>query len=237
VKFTACLFITEYYTTHSENNNTFVKHIATCMLRFENYKKGYDRKEVITIPQLNLEHGIYWLRGENGAGKTTLIKSIAGLTPFDGSIIAAGQDIRKNRIAYTAIVNYAEAEPIYPGFLNGNDLIRFYAKTKKAPQDQVAALSEKLGINNYADNKIATYSSGMAKKLSLVLGFTGNPKLILLDEPLITLDTRSVGILQDIILHSFEKGISFIITSHQEITLGTHNITRLQIENKTLKIL
>jgi ABC-2 type transport system ATP-binding protein len=204
------------------------------MLRFEKYRKAYGKTEVIGIPQLRLDAGIYWLRGENGSGKTTMIKSIAGLAPFDGVIEIDGKDIRKDRIGYTSIVNYAEAEPMYPSFLTGNDMISFYATAKNAAAEQVKMISDQLGIGGYVDNKIGTYSSGMAKKLSLVLAFMGQPKLILLDEPLITLDAQSVSILQEMIQQYHANGVSFIITSHQEVTLGTHTVGRLQIQNKTL---
>lgn len=204
------------------------------MLRFHNYSKGYGKKPVIAIPGLTLDHGIYWLRGENGSGKTTLIKSIAGLIPFNGDIEASGTNIKKNRIAYTSIVNYAEAEPVYPEFLTGDDLISFVATAKKAPGNQSEKLAATLGISGYKGNKTGTYSSGMTKKLSLVLGFLGNPKIILLDEPLITLDVQSVAALQALILQSFSEGITFIITSHQEIVLGTAPVSRLLIADRSL---
>ncbi len=137
-------------------------------------------------------------------------------------------------MAYTSIVNYAEAEPVYPGFLSGSDLIRFYASTKKAPAGQAEALCEKLGASNYIDNRISTYSSGMAKKLSLVLGLMGQPKLVLLDEPPITLDVWSVEVLQGIIREYSAAGVSFIITSHQEVTLDEGMVRRVRIQDKTL---
>jgi len=206
------------------------------MLLFEKYRKSYGKTEIISIPRLKLEHGVYWLRGENGSGKTTMIRSIAGLVPFDGTIEVCGTNVRKNRVAYTSIVNHAEAEPIYPEFLTGNDLLTFYAEAKKAPKGQLEALSAKLGVAAYSGNKTSTYSSGMAKKLSLVLGFIGNPKLILLDEPLITLDTNAVAILQDLVQGYHRAGVSFIITSHQEITIKDIKVSHLHVQNKTLTI-
>jgi len=204
------------------------------MLSFENYKKQFGSTTIIGIPMLQLPHDIYWLKGENGSGKTTLIKSISGLIPFDGRITVAGDDIRTNRIAYTSAVNYAEAEPAYPGFLTGTDLISFYAQTKKGTAQQTKELVDSLGIAAYAGNKTGTYSSGMAKKLSLVLGFLGQPKLILLDEPLITLDQQSVKALQSLIQQYYASGVSFLITSHQEITFESLSPTRLLIKDKTL---
>jgi len=205
------------------------------MLVFQEYKKSYGKQDIISIGNLALESGIYWLRGENGTGKSTLMKSIAGLIPFKGNITVAGLNIRKQRREYTAVVNYAEAEPLLPGFLTGNDLISFYADAKNAPEGQVEHLCELLGVSNFAGNRIATYSSGMAKKLSLVLGFIGNPRLVLLDEPLITLDTASVEVLQRLINEYAQRGISFIVSSHQDVHPGSLVMKHLYIRNKTVE--
>jgi ABC-2 type transport system ATP-binding protein len=184
------------------------------MIQFTDYKKFYGDNLIIDIPVLTLKHNIYWLKGENGCGKTTIIKSIAGLVPFDGTISVNGIDIKNQRLQYRSIVNYAEAEPLYPGFLTGDDLVRFFAIAKKANAAQVDSLIDAFGIKSFIGKKTGTYSSGMGKKLSLALGFMGQPKLILLDEPLITLDVPSVEKFKKIITEYYEAGVSFIITSH-----------------------
>lgn len=204
------------------------------MIEFSGYKKYFGNILAVDIPLLKLAQNLYWLKGENGSGKTTLLKSIAGLIPFDGNISVEGIDIRKQRTDYRSIVNYAEAEPLYPGFLTGMDLVRFYADTKKAEKKQVEGLIAAFGIAGYADNKVSTYSSGMVKKLSLALGFIGNPKLILLDEPLITLDQQAVKILQDLIEEYYRGGVAFLVTSHQEITFSHISPSRLLVKDKTM---
>ncbi len=204
------------------------------MLQFIEYRKQYNGLEVVSAPALELEHNLYWLKGENGSGKTTLIKSIAGLIPFDGDIFLGGVNIKQNRNAYRLLVSYAEAEPIYPVFLTGDDLIRFYAETRKANKQQVDGLVSSLGIAGFSGRKIGTYSSGMVKKLSLVLAFIGSPKLVLLDEPLITLDHEAVGNLQELIGNYFSDGVSFLVTSHQEITFKEHEAGRLAIADRRL---
>jgi len=137
-------------------------------------------------------------------------------------------------MAYTRIVNYAEAEPLYPPFLTGKELIDFYKATKAGNSPD--ALMKGLGVEKFMEQKTATYSSGMLKKLSLVLGFIGSPQLILLDEPLIALDLAAVEILQSSIMQYSQKGISFLITSHQHLNIqlltGT---TTLLIKEKTLQ--
>lgn len=204
------------------------------MLQFKDYRKRYGDTDILSISQTTLSSGIYWLRGGNGAGKSTLMRSIAGLIPYDGQIAVHGMDVRSSRRQYAFTVNHAEAEPQYPDFLTGDDLMRFYTEAKSAPADQAQELAERFGVNAFAGRKTGTYSSGMLKKLSLVLAFTGTPRLVLLDEPLITLDTESVAALLALIETQHLKGTSFVITSHQELTLETAKVQELMISNKSI---
>lgn len=188
------------------------------MITVKDLKKSYARGQnpVIDIPELRLENNMYWIKGVNGSGKTTLLKIFGGLIPFKGQVAVDGVSILKNRIQYRSIVNYAEAEPLYPGFLTGKDLINFYAETKKAPPDQVTRVIERLDIGGYLNYKTGSYSSGMTKKLSLALAFLGNPKLILLDEPLTTLDQQAFKAVVEIIAQYHKAGTCILMASHQE---------------------
>ncbi len=205
------------------------------MIVFDHFRKRYEETDIVAIDHLQLLPGVYWLRGENGAGKSTLMRSVAGLIPYEGRVTVDGVDIRKQRMQYTSIVNYAEAEPLYPGFLTGNDLISFVAESKSAPETQANDLCVAMGVDAYCGNRINTYSSGMAKKLSLVLGLLGQPKLVLLDEPLITLDVQAVAILQGIVTRYATNGVSFIISSHQELQPEGITVQQLFIRNRTIE--
>ena len=206
------------------------------MLTITNFQKKYgtSTEPVLSINDCKIEKGIYWIKGANGTGKTSLLKSIAGLIPFEGSIAVDGCDINHNRMAYLQQVNYAEAEPQYPLFLSGKELIDFYRSTKKGNFPD--SLLSNLGVEKFMHQKTSTYSSGMLKKLSLVLAFIGNPTLILLDEPLIALDVAAVDVLQAAIRQYHQADVSFIITSHQlfnnELIRGT---TNLLLQEKSLQ--
>jgi len=205
------------------------------MLTITSFQKKYPGSDhpVLSIPHFHLDKGIYWIKGENGSGKTSLIKSIAGLIPFTGSIAIDGYELHTNRMAYTKRVNYAEAEPQYPPFLTGRELVDFY-KTTNGGELPVALMSS-LGVEKFLHNKTAVYSSGMMKKLSLVLAFTGHPALILLDEPLIALDVEAVETLQQTIAAYYTQGVSFIITSHQPLSSAViHYDDVFSINNQTL---
>jgi len=208
--------------------------LTNTMLHLKHFRKAYGTTEIISIDELQLQPGIYWLKGTNGSGKTTLMRSIAGMVPFEGVVEVGGISIREDRMRYTSSINYAEAEPMYPGFLTGNDLITFYKETKPTPEETINYLTNTFGTNLFSAKRIATYSSGMTKKLSLVLAFMGTPKLILLDEPLITLDIATVENLRTIIRQKLNEGVSFLITSHQDIGLSDVPIKTLEVLNKTL---
>jgi len=206
------------------------------MLSLSEVKKEYSGQLILTIPSLSFDQGVFWIRGGNGSGKTTLLKMIAGLLPFEGTIQLDGSiDSRKNRVDYCRYVNYAEAEPLFPSFLSGYDLIHLFQKTKQADEKDVSHLIEAFNIHSYLSNPIGTYSSGMVKKLSLVLAFIGNPKIILLDEPLVTLEDHSIPILLTLInAYQKEKNVTFLITSHQLLEhAGLLTMQPILVKDKT----
>lgn len=209
------------------------------MLQFVNYKKTYGSYPALQIPDVSLDAGIYWIKGVNGSGKSTLLKSIAGILAFNGDIVLDGSiSIKKQPVAFRKLVNFAEAEPLFPEFLTGAEMISLFADAKDAPKGQEQSYIESMGIQTYMDRPIGTYSSGMLKKLSLVLAFLGHPKLILLDEPLITIDTAALKILYSWISEqNREHGVSFMLSSHQALDAAElPKAGELLVENQTLHI-
>lgn len=189
------------------------------MLHFEKFKKFYQGRQIISVPSLTLSPGIYWLKGSNGSGKSTLLKAVAGLLSFEGEIILDPQiALKKQSIAYRRLVNFAEAEPIFPAFLTGKEMIQLFSTAKGGVPGQTEYYLESMQMQHYMDQQIGTYSSGMLKKLSLVLAFIGKPALILLDEPLITIDAESLAVLYRWILEkNQQEATSFLLASHQEL--------------------
>ena len=192
---------------------------AATMLQLTDIQKWYGSHHIFNIDELLLPAGNYWLKGANGAGKSTFMKMVAGLIPFKGEIFIDEKiSIRKDPIHYRQLLNHAEAEPAYPSFLTGNELIEFVCGIKKGTKEQVNEIRHTLDIDDYLQNPSGSYSSGMLKKLSLLLAFMGEPKWILLDEPLTTLDQPSQQALCEMIMKERQqKNISFIITSHHDI--------------------
>jgi ABC-2 type transport system ATP-binding protein len=207
--------------------------MASHVLSLHHVKKSYHDTVVLDIPKLELEYGVYWLLGGNGAGKTTAMKVMAGLIPFKGDILLENNiNCNKQPVQYRRLVNYAEAEPLYPGFVTGSDLVSLYVKTKGKGYKDMQEMIDLLGVASFIHQPVSSYSSGMLKKVSLLLAFTGTPRLILLDEPLITLDTQSLPLLYTLV-EEFHRQfeVTFCITSHQPVTAGS---IHLQVEGKNI---
>ena len=188
------------------------------MLQIHDVRKKYDSNIVLHIPSLHLDNGIYWIKGENGSGKTTLLKMIAGLLPFEGDILINNISIKKKPLAYRHQISWSEAEPLFPSFMTGKSLINLYLTIRKTSQEKADELIALFNMSDYINNAIGTYSAGMTKKLSLLLSFIAMPSLIVLDEPLITLDANTVATVCNFIFKMHQnKGVGFLISSHQPI--------------------
>lgn len=207
------------------------------MLRLSKFKKEYNSFPVLEIDDLTIGHGTYWIKGKNGSGKSTLIKAIAGILHFEGDILLEDEiSLKKQTMAYRRLVNYAEAEPVFPEFLTGKEMVLLFSKAKGAAKGQEDYYIESMNMQPYIQSAVGTYSSGMLKKLSLVLAFIGNPALILLDEPLITIDTESLNVLyQWISKKHLQDQTSFILASHQPFEgADLPAFKEIQIEDKQL---
>ncbi|WP_220463950.1 ATP-binding cassette domain-containing protein [Adhaeribacter radiodurans] len=94
-------------------------------------------------------------------------------------------------------------------------------------------------LGSFLSQPIGSYSSGMLKKLSVLLAFLGKPTLIILDEPLITLDAAAITTVNQLILEYYQnQEISFLLSSHQNFI--THDLpvtATLLLENKKLSLL
>ena len=198
------------------------------MLQLTAIHKSFGSHHVFSIDQLRLENGIYWLKGANGSGKSTLMRLVAGLLPFKGDILLNEEiSIKQQPVAYRLLVNHSAAEPIYPSFLTGDELVVFVSSIKNGTHQQADQVKSLLGITNYLSNPTGSYSSGMLKKLSLLCAFIGQPAWILLDEPFTTLDHASQSAVCKLIRGKAGEGISFIITSHPDIETSDISFTKI----------
>lgn len=204
------------------------------MLQIKNLTKNYGELKVLNIVEMHLGTGCYWIRGANGSGKSTLFKALAGIIPFEGSVLCNEVNIRTHPVAYRRLVNFSPSEPAYPDFVTPNDLITFTAATKGTEVGAMLRLMERLGMTHALEQATGSFSSGMLKKTSLVLSMAGDPTLVLLDEPFSTLDHDSSIILSELIAEKQKAGVSFLFSSHIEEDMGVNYTEEFTLQKGSL---
>ncbi len=206
------------------------------MILLQQFSKQYDGRTILQVPEFRLAPGIHWLKGVNGSGKSTLMKCLAGMLPYHGSAVVQQWEVARHLRQVRRVVNYAEAEPLLPGFLTGMELVDFFVNTKGGSKATCLEQAAALQFTAALPQRVETYSSGMLKKLSLLLAFCGRPAWIFLDEPLVTLDVAAVQVVLQLIEQYAGQGVSFLLTSHQDMDLPNNGLPLhgLAIEHQNL---
>lgn len=159
-------------------------------LIIKNINKSFKEKEVLKDLSFTFEQGkIYALLGRNGVGKTTLFNIIANELDKDyGSIQILDENNKLRNIEYTDIFLMV-AEPILPKFLTGYEFIKFFMEANHKNIDNIDQLFDEIELNLQDRHRlINSYSTGMKNKLQMMMFIILKPKIILMDEPLTSLD-------------------------------------------------
>ena len=159
-------------------------------LIIENLKKSYEKNLVLDEIDYEFESGkIYGLLGRNGAGKTTLFNSINEDISVDNGKIYLDSEYGKN-IINTNDIGYVVSTPVVPEFLTGREFLKFYLDIN--PDKNLKTIDEYFDMvqidKKDQDKLLRDYSHGMKNKMQILINIIANPKVILLDEPLTSLD-------------------------------------------------
>lgn len=164
------------------------------MLEVKNLVKTFGKRKALNELSFHLEKGeIYGLLGPNGAGKTTTLKILAGLLLLDsGEIRIKGEIYHRDNTDIKRLISYVPDEGFVYEKLSGEEHLHFYADLYKIPN---SAREEKFDFffkyfefESYRHELVETYSSGTKQKLLLSQAFLVEPQILLLDEPLASID-------------------------------------------------
>ncbi|MFT0801909.1 ABC transporter ATP-binding protein [Bacillus swezeyi] len=190
----------------------------------KNLSKKFGDISILNDVNFNIEGGnIYCLLGRNGVGKTTLLKIIAGLISYDkGKIKISNQD--DNREAFYFIPD----SPIFLDYLSGYDNLRFIQSVvEKEEHYNILDLSRKFGLESFIHKLVVEYSQGMKEQLALLSGFLVEPNVLILDEPLTSLDPINIAIMK--------KSLTDYVSNHNSVLISTHLLPiAYQLSNKII---
>lgn len=180
--------------------------------------KQYKDTKVLKNINISLYQGhIYGFIGENGAGKTTLLRIITGLSfPTTGELVLFGKrsqvDLEDARRLIGSII---ESPAVYPGYTAERNLELQRILVGNPDKSVVGKTLKLVGLSDCQDKKVKDFSMGMKQRLGIALTLMGNPKILILDEPVNGLDPRGIADLRMILQKiNKEKKITILISSH-----------------------
>lgn len=179
-------------------------------------RKQFGKLRVLDGVDLALEAGtITALVGPNAAGKSTLIKCVLGLVrPDDGMISVLGEPVGSDP-HYRRHLGYMPQAGRYPENLTGEEVLSLLRDLRGNPVKGQAELCETLGLAEEALRRpVRTWSGGMRQKLSAVVALSGEPPILILDEPTAGLDPLSSSRFKLLVRARAESGAAVLLTSH-----------------------
>ncbi|MFV2065531.1 MAG: ABC transporter ATP-binding protein [Pirellulales bacterium] len=157
--------------------------------------------------------------GPNGAGKTTTIKMLAGLLrPTAGTVLVAGGDMARNSEACRRQISYIPDEPHLYEKLSGREFLQFtrdvYGIDLHDAEVRMARLIGQLELGSYIDDLAETYSHGMRQRVAFAAALLHEPKVLIVDEPMVGLDPKSVRIVKDLLRGAASRGAAIFMSTH-----------------------
>ncbi|SEQ28280.1 metal ABC transporter ATP-binding protein [Piscibacillus halophilus] len=211
----------------------------------QNVYHRYDQQTVLENINFNIEEGAFvGLVGPNGSGKTTLIKLMLGIEKLQrGNITAFGQPIQKfknkGRISYVSqkANSFSRGFPatvkevVSMGVIHNQ---RRFLPDQKKDQGLVKSALQKVNMEEYINRNIGDLSGGQQQRVFIARAIANNPKLLILDEPTVGVDSQNVEQFYDLLSKlNQELGITLVLVSHDIGAITTY-VTDLLCLNRSI---
>ena len=210
----------------------------------EHLAKSFEKKQVLKDITFTFEEGkIYGLLGRNGAGKTTLFNCLNRDLKVDDGKFYIEDENRVSREVVADDIGYVLSTPTVPEFLTGREFLKFFMDINEKSLKNPRSIDEYFDSMSIApedrDKLLKDYSHGMKNKMQMLINIIAQPNVLLLDEPLTSLD---VVVAEDMkqLLRSLKQGRVTIFSTHimdlaldlcDEIVLLNHG--ELEVVEKT----
>jgi ABC-2 type transport system ATP-binding protein len=190
------------------------------MIQLEHITRRYGDKVAVNDLSLAIPAGeLFACLGPNGAGKTTTIKMMVGLLqPTAGRIRIGGIDAVAERREANRLLGYVPDQPYLYEKLSGREFLKFvgdlFGMSKADAADGIEEQIAAFELTAFIDHLTESYSHGMKQRLAFAAAFLHRPKLLILDEPMVGLDPRSMRMVKDLLRRQAERGTTVFMSTH-----------------------
>jgi ABC-2 type transport system ATP-binding protein len=206
-------------TSIAPSSASTVQTIPPCVSLRDLVKKYGDFTAVGGISFDVLPGEIFGFLGVNGAGKTTTLRMLAGtLVPSSGSISICGISLLDEPERAKSCTGYIPDRPYLYTKLTGQEFIEFvadlYNLERANSRPRMSALLQEFGLDRWKHELIETYSHGMRQRLATVAALIHEPKLLVVDEPMVGLDPHGAKLLKDSFRRYAASGMGILLSTH-----------------------
>lgn len=212
------------------------------MIEIKGVSKKFQNKTIVHTLDLSIKQGeFYTLIGPNGAGKSTLVKLLAGLLkPTKGDILLDGVSMVSEPKEAKSLIGYIPDEPTIWDGMTGFEFLNFVGALYNIPASQreqdIKRLLKIYQLAGTEHQLYQDYSRGYRQKYSILAALLHNPKILLIDEPIVGLDPVSIDITKDILEVFVREGGTVLMVTHT-LFVAQELATRIGIfEKGKLKI-
>jgi ABC-2 type transport system ATP-binding protein len=188
------------------------------MIELRGVTKAFGPKKAVDHLDLSVRAGeLFAFLGPNGAGKTTTIKIVCGLLRPTSGIVKVGGFPAASPEA-RQLIAYVPDQPYLYEKLTGREFLRFvvemYGLDPKSSSRRIAELIETFEMGDYVDELTENYSHGMKQRVVFAAALVHEPKVLIVDEPLVGLDPRSARIVKDLFVAQARSGVAVLMSTH-----------------------
>jgi ABC-2 type transport system ATP-binding protein len=188
------------------------------VIKTDGLTKVFGRFTAVDHVNLELQRGeIYGFLGPNGAGKTTTLMMLLGsLAPTSGRIRIFGRELADDPFGIKRRIGVVIEAQSYYDEMTAWEYLMFFAKLYRAENAEKRAreLLERVSLWQWRDVVIGGYSTGMQRKLAIVRALLQSPDLLLLDEPVASLDPYGIRQVRELLMEEHAAGRTILISSH-----------------------
>lgn len=190
------------------------------MIELADLTKQYGK--TLAVDHLNLTIGkgeIFGFIGPNGAGKTTTIRMMAGvLGPTTGTVRIDGIPMAADPEAAKRIIGFIPDRPFLYEKLTGMEFMRFiadlYGFENGLFRERAEALLMQFSLYDWSDHLIEAYSHGMKQRLVIASALLHEPRVIIVDEPMVGLDPAGIRMVKDLLKELACRGTTIFMSTH-----------------------
>ncbi len=190
------------------------------MIEFDHVTRTFGRKLAVADLTLQISTGeLFAFLGPNGAGKTTSIKMLVGLLrPTAGKVRVGGFDTAGQTRQATQLMGYVPDQPYLYDKLSGREFLDFVGEMRGLDRHRTAEAidreSRRFELDDFLDDLTETYSHGMKQRLVFASALLHGPAVLVVDEPLVGLDPKSMKMVKDLLRELASAGTIVFMSTH-----------------------